>query len=68
MAVIWIEEPEDRRMDTRKIRATRKRLPSEYEHLIKSINRSRLAAKEIKIENTKDEGDLATIATKRISC
>jgi len=52
-------------MDSRKIKATRKRLSSEYEHLIKSINRSRLAAKEIKLENTEDEGDLATISHER---
>jgi DnaK suppressor protein len=44
---------------------TRQRLSTEYENLIKSINRSRLAAKEIKIENTEDEGDLATISHDR---
>jgi hypothetical protein len=38
---------------------------SEYENLVKSINRSRLAAKEIKLENTEDEGDLATISHER---
>ena len=52
-------------MDARKIKATRKRLSSEYEHLIKSINRNRLAAKEIKLENTEDEGDLAVISHER---
>jgi DnaK suppressor protein len=65
MAVIWIEEPEDRSMDAKKIEDTRKRLSSEYEHRIKSINRSRLAAKEIKLENTEDECDLATISHER---
>ena len=44
---------------------TRQRLSSEYENLIKSINRSQLAAKEIKIENTEDEGDLAMISHDR---
>ena len=34
----------------------------EYEKLIKSINRNRVAAEEIKMENTEDEGDLATIS------
>jgi DnaK suppressor protein len=62
MALICIEEPEDRRMDAKKLKDTRRRLSSEYENLIKSINRSRLAAKEIKLENTEDDGDLATIS------
>ena len=65
MALIWIEEAEDRRMDAKKLKDTRRRLSSEYENLIKSINRSRLAAKEIKLENTEDEGDLATISHDR---
>jgi DnaK suppressor protein len=65
MALICIEEPEDRRMDAKKLKDTRRRLSSEYENLIKSINRSRLAAKEIKLENTEDEGDLATISHER---
>jgi RNA polymerase-binding transcription factor DksA len=39
-----------------------KRLANEYENLIKSINRSRLAAEEIKLEKTEDEGDLAMIS------
>src|SRR5712671_3200712 len=33
--------------------------------LSKSMNRSRLAAEEIQIENTEDEGDLATISHDR---
>jgi len=65
MALIWIEEPEVRRMDAKKLKDIRRRLSSEYENLIKSINRSRLAAKEIKLENTEDEGDLATISHER---
>src|SRR5437016_14549208 len=62
---IWIEQSEDRRMDAKKIKDTRRRLSSEYENLIKSINRSRLAAEEINLENTEDEGDLAAISHER---
>jgi DnaK suppressor protein len=65
MAVIWIDEPEERRMDAKNLKVTRRRLSKEYENLIKSINRSRLAAEEIKLENTEDEGDLATISHER---
>ena len=54
-----------RLMDAKKIKDIRRRLSSEYESLIKSINRSRLAAKEIKLENTEDEGDLAAISHER---
>jgi DnaK suppressor protein len=46
-------------MDSKKIKEIRRRLASEYENLIKSINRGRLAAEEIKLERTEDEGDLA---------
>ena len=49
-------------MDSKKIKETRRRLAREYDDLIKSINRSRLAAEEIKIEKTEDEGDLAMIS------
>jgi DnaK suppressor protein len=63
MALIWVEE--DRRMDAKKIKNIRRRLSSEHENLIKSINRSRLAAEEIKLENTEDEGDMATISHER---
>jgi DnaK suppressor protein len=49
-------------MDAKKIKDTRRRLSSEHENLVKSINRNRLAAEEIKLENTEDEGDLATIS------
>jgi DnaK suppressor protein len=65
MALIWIDEHEDRRMDAKKLKETRQRLSTEYEKLIKSINRSRLAAEEIQLENTEDEGDLATISHDR---
>src|SRR5260370_40404556 len=49
-------------MDAKKTRDIRQRLSSEYENLIKSINRNRMAAAEIKQEETEDEGDLATIS------
>jgi hypothetical protein len=52
-------------MDAKKLEAARRRLWGEYENLIKSINRSRLAAETIKLENTEDEGDLATISHER---
>jgi DnaK suppressor protein len=52
-------------MDAKKIEDTRRRLSSEYQNLIESINRSRLAAEDIKFENTEDEGDLATISHDR---
>jgi RNA polymerase-binding transcription factor len=49
-------------LDSKKIKNTRRRLTSEYENLIQSMNRSRLAAEEIKLEKTEDEGDLAMIS------
>ena len=52
-------------MDAKKIEGMRQRLSKEYENLIKSINRSRLAAEEIQLENTEDEGDLAAISHDR---
>jgi len=52
-------------MDAKKIEATRRRLSSEYENLIKSINRNRLTAEQITLENTEDECDLATISHDR---
>jgi len=52
-------------MDVKKIQGIRRRLSSEYESVIKSINRSRFAAKEIQLENTEDEGDLAAISHER---
>jgi DnaK suppressor protein len=52
-------------MDPQKIKDIRRRLSSEYENLIKLINRSRTAAEDIKFENTEDEGDLAMISHDR---
>jgi DnaK suppressor protein len=49
-------------MDAKKSSDIRQRLSREYENLIKSINRNRMASEEIKQENTEDEGDLATIS------
>ena len=49
-------------MDEKKIQKFRQRLLEEYQKLIRSINRNRLAEEEIKLENTEDEGDLATIS------
>ena len=40
-------------------------MSSEDENLVKTINRNRLAAEQIKVENTEDEGDLATISHDR---
>ena len=52
-------------MDAKKIKDARRRLSGEHESLIKSINRNRNAADEIKIENTEDESDLASISHER---
>ncbi len=52
-------------MDLKKTGETRRRLRTKYEELIKSINRNRLAGEQIKLENTGDEGDLATISHDR---
>ena len=52
-------------MDAKKLKEIRQRLASEYENLIKTINRNRTAAEAIKVENTEDEGDLATISHDR---
>ena len=49
-------------MDDKKTQKFRQRLLEEYQKLIRSINRNRLAEEEIKLENTEDEGDLATIS------
>ncbi len=49
-------------MDAKKSSDIQQRLSREYENLIKSINRNRMAAEEIRQENTEDEGDLATIS------
>lgn len=47
---------------TKKMTKTRERLALEYETLTRSIHRRRIAADEIQLENTEDEGDLATIS------
>ena len=52
-------------MKAENIKNTRQRLTIEYEKLIKSVNRNRVAAAEIKTENTEDESDLATISHDR---
>ena len=52
-------------MNAKKIKDMRHRLSGEVEKLIKSINRGRLAAEEIKLENTEDEGDRASISHDR---
>src|SRR5438132_12941001 len=57
-----LEEREDNdQMDEKKNPKFRERLLEEYQKLIHSINRNRLAEEEIKQENTEDEGDLDTI-------
>src|SRR5436190_19562492 len=50
------------RMDAKKSKDMRRRLLSEYEALIESINRNRTAAEEIRVENTEDESDLDWIS------
>src|SRR5579863_6748129 len=52
-------------MDAKKLTDLRRRLSDEHENLLKSINRNRTATEEITIENTEDEGDLATISHNR---
>jgi DnaK suppressor protein len=52
-------------MDTKKTKDMRRRLSNEYGTLIESIKRNRIAAEEIKVENTEDEGDLASISRDR---
>jgi len=42
-------------MDDKKTQKFRQRLLEEYQKLIRSINRNRLAKEEIKLENTEDE-------------
>jgi DnaK suppressor protein len=54
-----------KKMDAKKIQHIRQRLSKEYENLIESNNRNRRAAEEITVENTEDEGDLATISHNR---
>jgi len=49
-------------MDEKKVQKFRQRLTEENQKLIRSINRNRQAEEEITLENTEDEGDLATIS------
>jgi len=49
-------------VDEKKVQKYKQRLTEEYQKLIRSINRNRLAEEEITLENTEDEGDLATIS------
>lgn len=49
-------------MDAIRIRNARRRLTSEHTILCKSLERNQHAAEEIKLENTEDEGDLASIS------
>src|SRR5438132_11788356 len=49
-------------MDGKKTQKFRQRLLEEYQKLIRSIHRNRQAEEEITLENTEDEGDLATIS------
>src|SRR5437016_7205906 len=57
-----LEDREDTTMDEKKTQKFRQRLLEEYQKLIRSINRNRMAEEEIQLENTEDEGDLATIS------
>jgi len=52
-------------MDKQKLGEYRRRLMDERSRLMRSINRNRVAADEIRVEHTEDEGDLATISHDR---
>lgn len=52
-------------MDIKKINNLQRRLENDYDKLLKSISRNRTAVEEIRLENTDDEGDLATISHNR---
>ena len=52
-------------MDAKKMREVRLRLESEGEQLLRSLSRNRAATEDVKVENTEDEGDLATISHER---
>ena len=49
-------------MDTKKIKDARHRLTAEHEKLVELLHRKQVASEEIKMENTEDEGDLATMS------
>jgi DnaK suppressor protein len=63
--IVWTQKPEGQKMDRKKLKVARQRLAEEYEDLSKSMKRGRLAANEIRVENTEDEGDLAIISHAR---
>lgn len=52
-------------MDAIKLRNARLQLTAEREELLKSLKRNQLAAEDIKLEKTEDEGDLAAISHDR---
>jgi len=52
-------------MDAKSIRDSQQRLSGEYQNLVQMINRTRLAARELAVESTEDEYDLATISQNR---
>jgi DnaK suppressor protein len=52
-------------MDAKNISDSRQRLSGEYRNLVQTINRTRLAARELVVESTEDEYDLATISQNR---
>ena len=65
-AFAWsVAKTEDRTVEAKKIRDCRQRLSGEYRNLAQAINRKQLAAKELSVENTEDECDLATISHNR---
>ena len=49
-------------MDAKNLTDSRQRLSGEYQNLVQVINRNRLAVKELAVESTEDEYDLATIS------
>ena len=52
-------------MDAKKLKDIRLRLTDDCAHLVKALNRNRTATAEVKVENTEDESDLATISHER---
>ena len=52
-------------MDKKKLGGYRGRLSDERDRLMKALNRNRIAADEITVEHTEDEGDLAIISHDR---
>jgi DnaK suppressor protein len=52
-------------MNAKTLTSFRQRLSGEYQNMVQAISRSRLAAKELEVEDTEDEADLATISQNR---